>query len=97
MAFGKVRLLFLGAVGAALVIAGCSGGGQSETTDPPTLDIPTDSAQASPIPDEAPATETTYPALDLDSLGANPSPSENPSAIPTGLEVGFTEEGYPYR
>jgi len=94
------------AVAGGLIAAACGDTGSAETTTFPTVSIPADAEQLSPSvssttgpdqPAEPTAEEGTYAPLDLGFLGGNASSSEIPSAIPPGLEVGFTEEGFPYR
>ena len=82
----------------ALVAAACGDSGESESTYP-TITVAADSSQASPIPETAETTgeQAAYDALDLSALGPNASSSGVPSAVPAGLEVGITEDGYPYR
>lgn len=81
------------------VIASSCGGDISETTYEP-ITVIADGSRTSPLPDLAAgagASAVTFAPLDLSALGDNASSSELPSAIPSGVEVGFTEEGYPYR
>lgn len=101
---GNAPFLLAAGVAALLLLAACGVPG-AEQDALPKLDVVVDPAQTSPLPaegaidgepDAAPA-EPSYPPLDLSFLGANASSSELPSAIPSNLEVGFTEEGYPYR
>ena len=84
----------------ALTLAACGDSGGAE--EPFVLDIPADAALASPAPETtattaAPADDAAgFAPLDLGALGDNAS-SSAPTSVPAGLEVGFTEEGYPYR
>jgi protein-disulfide isomerase len=86
-------------VGLAVLLTAC---GDDATEEFAPIDIVVDESQVSPLPGAVSASgatdaSSTYPALDLSALGANASSSELPSGIPSGLEAGFTEEGYPYR
>jgi protein-disulfide isomerase len=95
-------LWLLAVLGTALVVGACGDGGQSQGGDYPAIEIPADPEQASPAtapgdPDPEAATGGTYAPFDLGFLGPNASASEIPSAVPAGLEVGFTVDGFPYR
>ncbi len=79
-----------------LIVASCGGGdvGFQE------IDIPADPERSSPAPFSGSAGETTtdtYAPLDLGFLGIEASSPAAPNTAPNGLQVGFTEEGYPYR
>ncbi len=92
---GSGRGVGVVAIALALLVAACGG---AETSGDFVLDIPADAELASPAPDppaSASSSDPQYEALDLSRLGGNASTA--PSAIPSDLEVGFTEEGYPYR
>lgn len=86
---------------ASLVASACGG----EGGEPAALRITADPGRSSPAPDDVaviadpadPGHTPTYAPLDLGFLDASASSSELPSAVPEGLEVGFTDEGHPYR
>jgi protein-disulfide isomerase len=86
-----------------LVAAACSGSEQTQADEDPALEIPADSEQTSPLPDsedsdeEAAESDGTNPVPDPSSLGANASTSDPTFVTSAGLEMGFTEEGFPYR
>ncbi|MDH3540267.1 MAG: DsbA family protein [Acidimicrobiia bacterium] len=95
-----MRLGLLLFAGAAL-FAAC-GDDAGSGYEPITVIV--DDSQSSPFPEGFVPNATTgtdeqpaFSPLDLSALGDNASASAVPSAIPGGLEVGFTEEGYPYR
>lgn len=87
----------LGIVAVSALLAAACGGGSD---DPQALQISADPARTSPAPDGVVVdseASSAYASLDLSFLDASASSSELPSAVPDGLEVGFTEEGHPYR
>ena len=90
-------------LGFALIVAACSGSEQTQADEDSVLEISADSDQTSPLPDsedsdeEATESDGTNPVPDLSSSGANASSSQTPSVTPSGLEMGFTDEGFPYR
>ncbi|HSF87414.1 MAG TPA: thioredoxin domain-containing protein [Acidimicrobiia bacterium] len=98
-----VRLRFIW-VGLAMVLlaSACGDGGDGGAV---VIDVPANAALSSPAPETSAAVgdgaETDdaaeYAPLDLSRLGGNASSAEVPSAIPAGLEMGFTPEGHPYR
>lgn len=83
-------------IAASVLAAAC--GGSDVAFEP--IDVVVDESQVSPLPEDtlpSGESESPYAPLDLSALGDNASASALPSAIPEGLEVGFTEDGHPYR
>ncbi|MEA3511559.1 MAG: thioredoxin domain-containing protein, partial [Actinomycetota bacterium] len=81
----------------ALAVGACNSE-QSPSTDDPAIDVPAGSEQtSSTIASGSASDNSPPPTLTIPEPGENaPQTTIAPSA-PDGLEVGFTEEGYPYR
>lgn len=87
----------------ALLAAACATNEQSQNGELPTLENPSDSVQTSTtsgLDDSTLDSESDTsppPTLTLPEPGSSGSPTDTASAIPGGLQVGFTDDGYPYR
>lgn len=92
-------------LGFALFAVACNSSEASQDPDSITLETPTASDQASLTPDlddptqdaDSESGDSPPLTLALPESGENAPPSDSTSATLTGLETGFTEEGYPYR
>ncbi len=96
---------FIVILGFSVLVVACDSSDHSGNVDSSTTGIPADTEQASSVPDPIDPTSddgtgnsnSPPPTLTLPESGQSGSPSNPTSSAPAGLEVGFTEEGYPYR
>jgi protein-disulfide isomerase len=86
-----------------LLVVACSSDGEAQDANYPTLEVPSDSDLTTPAPEDSTSRVTSEddgsppPTLTLPEPGGSVAPSGTSSATIVGFEVGFTDEGYPYR
>ena len=94
---------FTALIAITLLAVACSGDQTAQDGDYPALEVPANSDQTTPAPEDPTSGATSEdgdsppPTLTLAEPGESVAPSGTSSGALAGLEVGFTDEGFPYR